>query len=487
MGMTRTTTERGTLLDRAAERLAARFGESAATADNPMMTTAGFHEWLARRMAANQFRVDRIAFKDMRLWDFEPTTGNLRHASGRFFTVEGLRVRTNYGPVPEWSQPIVHQPEIGILGILVKQIDGVLCCLMSAKMEPGNCNLIQLSPTVQATRSNYTRAHRGGTTPYLEYFLPGTGRGRVLVDVLQSEQGSWFYRKCNRNMVVEVTEDVPVGPDYCWLTIGQVLSLMRCEDLVNMDTRTVLSCIPFDRPATSAVDGSFLDSLLRSVEGDSESWDDMGMADVVSWITDAKTRYSLTTELVPINALDRWHRTDDAITHEDGRFFDVIAVSVDASNREVASWTQPLVQPRGNGEVAMLVTRIGGVLHALMHIRVEPGYQGAVELAPTVQCQLLTHAASPARARPPLLDLVLSAHPAAVRYDTVLSEEGGRFYHARSRYRVIEIEQGAVPDDMPDFRWLSLRQLRELLHHSNYVNVQARSLVASMHSLWAGH
>ena len=32
---------------------------------------------------------------------------------------------------------------------------------MQAKVEPGNINSIQLSPTLQATRSNYTKAHGG--------------------------------------------------------------------------------------------------------------------------------------------------------------------------------------------------------------------------------------------------------------------------------------------------------------------------------------
>ena len=50
----------------------------------------------------------------------------------------------------------------------------MLHCLMQAKMEPGNVNPLQLSPTVQATRSNYTQVHRGTGTRYLEYFVGPT-------------------------------------------------------------------------------------------------------------------------------------------------------------------------------------------------------------------------------------------------------------------------------------------------------------------------
>ena len=38
------------------------------------------------------------------------------------------------------------------------------------QMEPGNINKVQLSPTVQATKSNYTRVHGGKAIKYLNFF-----------------------------------------------------------------------------------------------------------------------------------------------------------------------------------------------------------------------------------------------------------------------------------------------------------------------------
>ena len=42
--------------------------------------------------------------------------------------------------------------------------------ILQAKVEPGNINKIQISPTVQATKSNYSRIHGGKTIPFLKYF-----------------------------------------------------------------------------------------------------------------------------------------------------------------------------------------------------------------------------------------------------------------------------------------------------------------------------
>ncbi len=173
-------------------------------------------------------------------WSLEEGTGDLVHRTGRFFSVRGLDVRRSGRGVEAWQQPIIVQPEHGVLGILVKEFGGVPHCLLQAKMEPGNVNLVQLSPTVQATKSNYTRVHGGRPVPYLEHFVAPRG-GRVLFDALQSEQASWFFAKRNRNMIVRTREDVPLHEDFCWLTFDQIAELLQTDDLVNMDTRTVLS------------------------------------------------------------------------------------------------------------------------------------------------------------------------------------------------------------------------------------------------------
>jgi dTDP-4-dehydro-6-deoxy-alpha-D-glucopyranose 2,3-dehydratase len=462
--------------------------ESALTADG---TTgmARYRCWFDRCGERNYSHVRQLPLDRLDRWSTDPATGDIRHDSGRFFAIEGLSVHRPDGPVPAWSQPIINQPEVGILGILVKRFDGVLHCLMQGKVEPGNCNGVQLSPTVQATRSNYTRVHQGKPVPYLEYFTDAS-RYRVVADSRQSEQGSWFYQKRNRNMVVDVGDaDVPLHEDFCWLTLGQLHRLLAEPDVVNMDARTVLSCLPFSGPGLAAlaptVRDGFTAALLRSC--DDEAGARHTTAEILSWVTDCRTRHDITVARVPLHAVDEWRRTAEAIEHETGRYFRVIGLDVQASGREVRRWAQPVLQPCGEGVAAFLVRRIGGVLHLLVHARVEPGFLDVAELAPTVQCTPANYAHLPREAQPAFLHDVLQAPPERVRFDTVLSEEGGRFHHARTRYMVVETDAEARPEDHPDHRWMPLHQLLDLLKHSHYVNVQARSLVACLHSLFGEH
>ncbi|RZQ61150.1 NDP-hexose 2,3-dehydratase family protein [Amycolatopsis suaedae] len=449
--------------------------------DSTLMSISDFHAWWAQRMAAGHFSVERKPLTALKDWHFESDTGNLAHASGRFFTIEGLQIRS--GGVETGSQPIINQPEIGILGIVVKEFDGVLHCLMQAKMEPGNVNTLQLSPTVQATRSNYTQVHKGSTTRYLEYFV-GPGRGQVLVDVLQSEQGAWFWRKRNRNMVVLVTGDVEVHEDYCWLSLAQIGELTQVDNLVNMDARTVLSCMPFSLPgeADAPTGDDFRDALIRSYQyqPDRSAPARHTAGEILSWFTEAKTRCDWSARLVPLAKVSGWTRGEHEIADHEERSFRIIGVEVEAGTREVKSWQQPLLYPRGEGHAAFVARPIDGVLHLLVQARPEYGLMDMVEMSPTIQ---LHPGQTVSDIKEPFLRDLLVSGGGTTHYDRMLSEEGGRFYNALTRYQLIEVGQDFPVDVPPNFCWMTVRQLIDLLRHGHYLNIEARSLLACIHSL----
>jgi hypothetical protein len=440
--------------------------------------TGSLEAWIAERRRNSSFELGRVPFDNLTGWRFAPDSGYLVHESGRFFAVCGMHVQTNYGRVAEWWQPILDQPDRAILGILVKEIGGILHLLMQAKTEPGNVNTVQISPTVQATPSNYLRAHNGAAARYVEYFVE-PGRARVLVDVLQSEQGSWFGGKRNRNMVMEVTGDVERHEDFVWLTLGELYALLGRPNVVNMDTRTVLSCLPLPAPYARDRDG-FAAAVLRSMTCGDEGALSSSL-EIRSWLTERKASYDLTTRLMPLRCLVDWERNADEIYHSTGRYFSIIGVKVEASNREVRRWCQPLLAPRGHGLVAFVVRRIRGVLHLLARADVRPGYRDVVELGPTVQCTPENFADAPER-RPEFLDLVLS-DDVVVHHDVLQSEEGGRFYHALTRHMVVEVDEDFPLGTSRDYRWIKLAQLRSLIRGSYQVNIEARSLFTCLNAL----
>ena len=248
--------------------------------------------FLRERSASATCRVDEVALNALPGWR---SGESIVHDTGRFFSVEGVSVRTNFGSVPEWTQPIIVQPDIGILGILVKRIGGVPHFLMQAKMEPGNSDLVQYAATVQATQSNYERVHGGLPTAYLDYFLKHAER-RVLFDQLLSEHGDWYLFKRNRNMIVEVPEgeDVPVAENFTWLTLGQLRCQLQRGNRVNMNARTVLSAISYSTADNSATGDEPRDPFHQQVvESHTVGGEDAEVSAAITWLIDQKAKYTL--------------------------------------------------------------------------------------------------------------------------------------------------------------------------------------------------
>ena len=462
------------------------------------MKTEDFMEWFAGRKEAHKFKIELIPFNEMREWSFEHSTGNLVHSSGKFFSIEGIWVETNAGPVSTWSQPIINQPEIGILGFLTKRIDGILYFLMQAKMEPGNINTVQLAPTLQATRSNYSCVHKGKKPHYIEYFLEKSG-SKILVDTLQSEQGARFLKKRNRNIIIETSKNIEVLEDYCWLTLGQLHKLCQHDNLINMDARTVLACIPF---MTYRISGIRADNLFETIDKrkmvnvdilDSDTFKSQVLSsaldterhlktsdEIISWFTELKIRYELEVERIPLKYVKNWQCSDNEIFHDEGKYFSVIAVSVEADNREISSWTQPLVKSQDTGIVAFIMKTINGVLHFLIQAKVEPGNFDVIEMAPTVQCITGSYKQDKPLDRPPFLDFILNLPPDQMRLSTLQSEEGGRFFRENNQNMLIEVGDDFQVDVPDNYIWMTMNQIKRFIKYNNFVNVEARCLMSSL-------
>ncbi len=444
---------------------------------NPFNSTEEVLAWVGRRNREILVDVTQVPFDELEGWRFDDKTGNLCHESGKFFSIVGVDVYRNQGGIFRWKQPIINQPEVGYLGIICKEFNGVLYFLLQAKIEPGNVNCVQLSPTLQATRSNYTCVHGGKRPAYLDYFKNAKDE-QIILDQLQSEQGARFYRKRNRNIIIRVDDEIDVGEDFRWLTLGQIKRLMSYDNTVNMDTRTVLSGLHFQKgtiPVREAISGFGVELFSSEMRTDGE----MTINGVLHRMSELKSRYELLVDKIALRDVPDWMVTNDEIVRPDRRYFRVLGVNVTISNREVSMWCQPIVQPMQEGLCVLFVQKRKGVLHFLVQAKVECGNFDVVEFAPTIQC--LTGDFRKVANPPAFVREFLDGHiRGRVLFDTKQSEEGGRFYHEQNRNVILLLEDNIELGEQDDFIWLTLGQIKEFLRFNNYLNVQVRSLIASL-------
>ena len=202
-------------------------------------------EWFNKKREESDMIVEEIGIKDLKKWNTDEKTGNISHDSKGFFEIIGVKVSNTFDREvgkEGWTQPMIGKNPGGILGILMKKINGVPHYLLQAKAEPGNIGKLQLSPTLQATTSNLLKAHGGKRPLFAEYF-DESNNPKIIYAKWQSEDGGRFHLKSNYNMIVEIDKNTELNiPDYfIWITLYQIKQLLKIENFVGPHVRGIIS------------------------------------------------------------------------------------------------------------------------------------------------------------------------------------------------------------------------------------------------------
>jgi oxidase EvaA len=182
---------------------------------------------------------------------------------------------------------------------------------------------------------------------------------------------------------------------------------------------------------------------------------------------------------VDIKKLDKWVYTNESVMHVENKYFQVIPVEIEIGNREVVSWCQPMIKPMQEGLCAFLCKKINGILHFAVQAKLECGNHDIIEFAPTVQC-LTGNYKNTSKGTLPFLEYVLKVKKDLIFYDSLQSEEGGRFYREQNRNLMV-LADDTISDELPEnFIWMTLNQMSVFLRFNNFFNIQARSLIAAI-------
>jgi oxidase EvaA len=212
------------------------------------------------------------------------------------------------------------------------------------------------------------------------------------------------------------------------------------------------------------------ENALNSVEG------------IISWITRLKAFAELEVEKIPLNDLKEWKKDELSIHHIQQKYFSVVGVRAEIGNREVASWTLPLVKSAQEGIIAFIIKKINGVYHFLVQAKMESGNFDIIELAPSVQCLTGNYRKGQNEYEVEFINYVLEPekHNAIVHYSSFQSEEGGRFFEEQNKNMIIEVGDD-FDVELPDkYNWMTLNQIKTFIKFNNYLNIQSRSLLSTV-------
>ena len=333
---------------------------------------------------------------------------------------------------------------------------------------------------MQATKSNYTKKHLGKEPNYLSYFLKSKNKN-ILFDSLQSEHSSRFYKKRNRNMIINVDEEIELKDNYKWMTLRQIKTLMRHNNLVNMCTRSVISLIQFNNSRFKSISNKEYKKIMEIISDRSiflhsfSGLDDSknNIEDILRILKKYKSENFINTKFISLNNLKGWDSNSQFIEKKINSEFKIIGISSNIKTREVTKWDQPIIFQNSIGIFGLIGKIIKNKLHLIVKLMPEVGTFDVVELAPTVQ-----YVNMPLKRKDKYYDFIISSKNKKVLIDTFQSEEGGRFLNEQNRNIVVLANDEFDEELLPGYMWIDLYQLSFLNQFNNILNIQLRNLIA---------
>lgn len=424
-------------------------------------TPASLKPWFSGLIKKASFGVKACKLLNSAEWLI--ADGAIRHRSGLFFNIIGVSWEDNFGRTI--SQPFIEQREVGTLGFLLQTTDSRNKLLVQAKIEPGNIGITQLAPTYQATASNAARVHGGKLPAYSTYFYPKYKK--LISESLQSEQGSRFIGKQNRNILSTATGNINIAKTHKWLAVDEVLGYLCNNFLINTDARSVLVCSPWEHLVTRQPFSRYRSEISAELQKSYQANSRAKIKTVLSALTLLQSSVP-PVKIIDINKLNGWQVDGYGIKPKNGGGLRVKQITVIAKTREVPTWDQPIIDSTSPGFVDLVCGRQNGVLMFLFQLKREIGLHNYVELSPT-------YVQEPGVANQLKYDL-LRRTKGKILAESWQSDEGGRFFQDISCYRLIDVGEAYKVDG--GWYWLSLSEIKTILNRGSYFTNEARSALS---------
>ncbi len=400
-----------------------------------------FSSFLEQIIKISEFRIDQIRISEQSQWSV--TNGALSHCSKGFFQVAGARNRKT-----REEHLVLYQPEGALTGLAVCKYGAQIFILLQARVEPGNSGIGQYGPTIQSTPANYRQAHGGKKACHLELFTEFGLNANPLGDMTQVDIGKRYFHKSKIHSYVELAELTETEENMIWVPLDVIIEAVNMDNFLNADFRSLLSVFDWDQ--------YLQEDHVPSGNQDTTSGNQTFLLENHLGIN--------TWELIPLEQLTKWKIEEHGIIDQAGTGIWVEMFKISSTNREVNSWSQPLMCCSGRGLAILFVRQVKGQYEFLVTFEPEFGITGEINILPSY-LQYPGEESS----------IGVTDHgEGTVLASIIQSDEGGRFYKNESIYKVILVDPELVINSNQS--WVSVKVLKSILKTSNRAGFQLRCI-----------
>lgn len=212
-----------------------------------------------------------------------------------------------------------------------------------------------------------------------------------------------------------------------------------------------------------------------------KKYENQDIKPILEWIKTRQKKVKSSSKIINLNDCDGWSfDKNNNLHHRSGQFFKVKGVkTIGALDREVKSWTQPILTQKHGGVLAFICrqTEKHGT-EFLLEAKIEPGDDSIIKISPSFQATQSNMNRAHGGKLPEYYDIVMKQKGAKLIYYTIHNEEGARFWKKSNWNVIVKLNN---PYDKrikgKKYKWASFSQIKKLALKNRYVNPFVKTIL----------
>ncbi len=210
----------------------------------------------------------------------------------------------------------------------------------------------------------------------------------------------------------------------------------------------------------------------------SQKIENKNISSILNWLKKRNRANKMKVSKTSVNRLKDWYlKKNGNLFHKSGQFFSVEGVNIqNAVERETSSWSQPILNQRHGGILAILTRTNKDIVEFLLFARKEPG-DNSIKLCPSFSATQSNINRAHGGKKTPLSEFVLNNEKNIIG-ETLHYEEGARFWKKPNRNVIINVDyKKSLRIKNPDFIWLNFSQIKKLNFKKGVLNPFVKTIL----------
>ena len=210
----------------------------------------------------------------------------------------------------------------------------------------------------------------------------------------------------------------------------------------------------------------------------SQKIENKNISSILNWLKKRNKANKMKVSKTSVNRLKDWYlKKNGNLFHKSGQFFSVEGVNVqNAVERETSSWSQPILNQKHGGILAILTRTNKDIVEFLLFARKEPG-DNSIKLCPSFSATQSNINRAHGGKKTPLSEFVLNNEKNIIG-ETLHYEEGARFWKKPNKNMIINVDyKKSLKIKNPDFIWLNFSQIKKLNFKKGVLNPFVKTIL----------